>query len=279
MAADANTESTMIECPACKASHAPDALAASQKVCPDCGKHMRLGARERIAFLVDEGSFEPTHGQVQTADPLHFAVGRETYLQRIERAKQQSGLDEAMLTGFARIEDAPLALGVLDSAFIMASMGSALGERFCRLADDAMNQRLPLVVFAASGGARMQEGTVALMQMAKTAAAVRQVNEAGIPFISVLTDPTSGGVYASFASLGDIVIAEPGAYIGFAGTRLIEGALKVKPPEGFQRSEYQFKNGFLDAIVHRHELRSYLGRLVRYLHPGQRGASERVAHA
>jgi acetyl-CoA carboxylase carboxyl transferase subunit beta len=176
-------------------------------------------------------------------------------------------LTQALLTGVARIENALTVLGVVDWRFIMGSMGSAFGERFCRAAQDAIERRLPYVCFAASGGARMHEGTLALMQMVKTSNAVRAMNEAGVPFISVLTDPTSGGVFASFASLGDVVLAEPNAYIGFAGTRLIEGALGVKTPKGFQRAEYQYENGFLDAIVPRRELRPYLGRLLRYLTP------------
>ncbi len=255
----------LIECKACKAMIEPTDAEANLMVCPKCGRHFRASARQRIAFTADPGSFEETHTQLRTADPLQFAVGGETYGQRIDRAMKQSGLSEALITGFARIQDQPCVLGAMDSSFIMASMGSALGERFCRAVRDAVARHCPLVVFAASGGARMQEGTVALMQMAKTADAVRQMKEAGLPYISILTDPTSGGVFASFSTLGDFIVAEPGAYVGFAGTRLIEGALKVKLPEGFQKSEYQFKNGFLDDIVPRTEMRSYLGRLLLYL--------------
>lgn len=255
----------LIECKACKAQITPEVAKENLMTCPECGRHFRVGARARIKYTVDPGSFSETHAGVRTADPLQFAVGGETYGQRIERAMKQSGLSEALVTGTARIEDQPVMLGAMDSSFIMASMGSALGERFLRMVQDAVAQRMPVVVFAASGGARMQEGTVALMQMAKTADAVRQLKEAGVPFISVLTDPTSGGVFASFATLGDIIIGEPGAYIGFAGTRLIEGALKVQLPEGFQHAEYQYNNGFLDDIVPRKEMRAYLGKLLRYL--------------
>jgi acetyl-CoA carboxylase carboxyl transferase subunit beta len=155
----------------------------------------------------------------------------------------------------------------MDFAFAGASMGSAVGERFCRAVDDSLHERLPFVVIAASGGARMQEGILSLMQMAKTASAVHSLNEAGILYVVVLTNPTTGGVYASFAGLGDVVLAEPGAQIGFAGPRLIEGALKVELPEGFQSTEYQFEHGFVDRIVHRNELRPLLGKLLRYLHP------------
>jgi acetyl-CoA carboxylase carboxyl transferase subunit beta len=256
-----------LKCPGCGQTVYRDEVVDNLNVCPHCGHHNRMPARERIAALCDPDSFTETHVEIESADPLAFHVGEESYAGRLERAKAQTGLREAMITGRARIEDVPVVLGVMDSSFIMASMGSALGEKFCRLAEDAIARREPLLVVAASGGARMQEGILALLQMAKTADAVRRVNEAGIPYVVVLTDPTSGGVFASFASLGDIVIAEPKAYIGFAGARLIEGALKVKLPDGFQRAEYQFENGFVDDIVKRHDLRPYLGRLLRYLHP------------
>lgn len=237
------------------------------QVCPQCGHHYRVGARHRIEIHFDKDSFQETHIGLTAADPLTFSVGSESYAQRVERAREQAGLNEALLTGFARLDGLRVAVGVMDSRFIMASMGAALGEKFCRLADDAIRERLPLIVFAASGGARMQEGILALMQMAKTAGAIRRLNDSAIPYIVVLTDPTSGGVYASFASLGDIIIAEPKAYVGFAGARLIEGALKVKLPEGFQSSEYQFENGHVDQIVKREELGATLSKLVRFLHP------------
>lgn len=256
-----------LKCPGCGQTVYRDEVVENLNVCPHCGHHNRMPARDRIAALCDPESFVETHAEIESADPLAFHVGEESYAGRLERAKAQTGLREAMITGTGRIEGVPVVLGVMDSAFIMASMGSALGEKFCRLAEDAIARREPLLVVAASGGARMQEGILALLQMAKTADAVRRVNEAGIPYVVVLTDPTSGGVFASFASLGDIVLAEPKAYIGFAGARLIEGALKVKLPDGFQRAEYQFENGFVDDIVKRHDLRPYLGRLLRYLHP------------
>jgi acetyl-CoA carboxylase carboxyl transferase subunit beta len=234
----------------------------NNQLCPSCGHHYRLGARDRVALTCDPGTFTETHAEIRTADPLDFSVGEESYLQRIERAREQSGLNEALLTGTGCIERRRCAIGAMDSNFIMASMGAAVGEKFCRLVADAREQKLPLIVFAASGGARMQEGILALMQMAKTAAAVRTLNDDRLPYIVVLTDPTSGGVYASFASLGDVTLAEPNAYIGFAGQRLIEGALKVKVPVGFQRAEYQFQNGFIDQIVPRSEMRDTLSRLL-----------------
>jgi acetyl-CoA carboxylase carboxyl transferase subunit beta len=236
-------------------------------VCPKCDHHYRLGARARIASLCDPDSFQETHTTLDSADPLDFTVGSETYRDRVVRAKEQSGLGEALVTGTAAISGSKAALGVMDAAFIMASMGSVVGEKFCRLADDAIAARLPVVMVCASGGARMQEGILALMQMAKTADAVRRLNEARLPYLTVLTDPTTGGVFASFASLGDVVLAEPKAYIGFAGARLIEGALNIKVPQGFQSAEYQLENGFIDQIVPRAELRDVLGRLLRYLAP------------
>ena len=239
----------------------------NMQVCPTCAHHYRLDARTRLSILLDSDSFVETHTDIQTADPLNFSVGKETYAERIERAKKTSGLNEAVITGFGAIEGHRLAIAVMDSSFVMASMGSAVGEKLCRLLRDAIRERTAAVIVTASGGARMQEGILALMQMAKTSDAVRQMNEARLPYICVLTDPTTGGVFASFASLGDIILAEPKAYIGFAGGRLIEGALKVKLPEGFQRSEYQYDNGFVDQIVARSELRGVLGKLVQYLCP------------
>lgn len=254
-----------MKCDGCGQTLYRNEVEENSRVCPSCGHHYRMNALQRIYHIADQGSFREIHREVLSTDPLSFSVGEESYAQRLERARSQSGINEAIVTGFAAIEGVRCVLGVMDSGFIMASMGSALGEKFCRAARDAIHEQLPLVVYAASGGARMQEGILALMQMAKTTSAVRELNEAGIPYIVVLTDPTSGGVFASFASLGDIVLAEPKAYIGFAGARLIEGALKVKLPDGFQRAEYQFDNGFVDEIVSRAEQRSYLGRLLRYL--------------
>lgn len=256
-----------MKCAACQQTVYRAEVEENLHVCPACGHHYRIGARQRVALLTDPETFEETWTDLEAADPLEFRVGEESYKDRIDRARRESGLRDALLSGFAAIEGFRIALGVMESSFIMASMGSVLGEKFCRLVRDAIREQVPLVVFAASGGARMQEGILALMQMAKTADAVREINAAGLPYISVLTDPTSGGVLASFAGLGDIILAEPGAYIGFAGTRLIEGALRVKLPEGFQRAEYQFENGFIDQIVNRTEMRSFLARLLRCLSP------------
>lgn len=256
-----------MKCTSCKQPVYRSEVEENLMVCPACGFHFRIGARDRLEALLDPESIVETHTEVQSADPLQFAVGKETYAQRLERAQNDTGLDEAMITCFGAVEGKRAVFGAMDPGFIMASMGSAVGERFCRAVGDAVRERVCFVCFAASGGARMQEGTVALMQMAKTADAVREMNEAGVPFISVLTDPTTGGVYASFASLGDVMLAEPGANIGFAGKRLIESALKVKLPEGFQTAEFQSQNGFVDRIVKRGEMRPFLGKLLAYMTP------------
>lgn len=259
-----------MKCEGCRSTVYRSEVETNLMVCPECGYHYRIGVDQRVEQLLDADSFTETHTNLRSLDPLHFSVGAESYRQRIDRAKEQSGLEDALTTGFGRIEGARIAFGVMDAGFIMASMGSVVGEKFCRLADDAIRERTPLVIVAASGGARMQEGIIGLMQMAKTADAVRRLQEAGIGYITVLTDPTTGGVLASFAALGDVVIAEPGAYIGFAGQRLIAGALNnVATPEGFQRAEYQFENGFIDRIVPRSALRALLARLVRMLDPAR----------
>lgn len=256
-----------MKCAGCNQAIYKSDIEQNQEVCPSCGHHYRVKAPKRVEITADPDSFEETHANIRTKDPLEFTVGGVHYLDKIEKARNVTGLEEAMLTGFAAVHGVRTVIGVMDSTFIMGSMGSALGEKFCRAAEDAVREHVPFVLFAASGGARMQEGILSLMQMAKTANAVREMNEAGVPYISVLTDPTTGGVYASMASLGDITLAEPGAYIGFAGARLIEGALKVKLPEGFQRAEYQFQNGFVDRIVPRTEMRDTLGKLLEYLAP------------
>ncbi len=256
-----------IKCTECNKSVYKSEVEENKQVCPACDFHFRIGAVDRFEALLDRDSFEETHMNIHSKDPLNFTVGKETYSERIVRAQKASGLNEALVTGFGEIEEQRAVFGAMDAKFIMASMGSAVGEKFARAAQDAIENRLCFVCFTASGGARMQEGILALMQMAKTTDAVRQMNDAGVPFIPVLTDATTGGVYASFASLGDVTLAEPGANIGFAGKRLIESALKVKLPEGFQTAEYQYNNGFIDNIVRRQDMRPYLGKLLKYLTP------------
>ena len=241
----------------------------NQMVCTLCGYHYRVKASQRLDWIIDAGSFQETHMAIEAANPLGFEIPElgYSYNEKIETGKRKSGLNEAMITGMATVENARAVFGAMEFRFCGASMGSVVGEKFCRAASDAVRERLPLVMICSSGGARMQEGILALMQMAKTADAVREMNEAGIPYITVLVDPTSGGVYASFASLGDIILAEPGAYVGFAGTRLIQGALNAKLPEGFQTAEYQYQHGFIDIVVERSALRATIGKLLRYLAP------------
>ncbi|MCK5861050.1 MAG: acetyl-CoA carboxylase carboxyltransferase subunit beta [Candidatus Hydrogenedentes bacterium] len=262
-------EGLWMKCESCHQTVYRTDIEENMQVCTVCGRHYRIGAWKRVKITVDPESFVETHDDFLTADPLEFSVGSESYAERVERAQKRSNLSEALLTGIASLHGNPFVLGVMETDFIMGSMGAVVGEKFCRMVDDAIDRSIPLVVFTASGGARMQEGILALMQMAKTADAVRRINDAKVPYISVLTDPTTGGVLASFASLGDIILSEPGAYIGFAGKRLIMGALRVKLPEGFQSAEYQFQNGFVDAIVKRQDMRNYLGRLVQYLTPSE----------
>ena len=234
------------------------------RVCPHCGAHGVLGVRDRLAATVDEGSFRELFGNVRSRDPLNFPG----YAEKLSALEQKTGLREAVITGTARIGGYRTALAVMDSRFIMGSMSSAVGEKITRLAEYAAKKRLPLIVFCASGGARMQEGIYSLMQMAKTSAAIGRLGEAGCLYISVLTNPTTGGVTASFASLGDIILAEPKALIGFAGPRVIEQTIKQKLPEGLQRAEFLQECGFVDEVVPRSEMRGVLIRLLR-LHGGE----------
>ena len=233
-------------------------------VCPECGHHFRIGARMRIEYLVDEDSFQEMLVDMTTSDPLKFKFRGTTYRDRSKADEKKSGEKEAMLIGKAFIKGRTVILGVMEPNFLMGSMGSVVGEKFCAAVDMAMADNLPLVVVCSSGGARMHEGVVSLGQMAKTSAAVARFDDAGGLFITVLTDPTTGGVTASFAMLGDCTIAEPGALIGFAGPRTIAETIKVELPEGFQTAEFMLEHGFVDMIVHRKDLRSEIARIIDY---------------
>ena len=233
------------------------------KVCPFCGHHSRLSAYERLACTVDSDSFEEKYGNLQTKNPLEF----EGYLEKIDKLQQTTGLNEAVLTGFCRIGGVELGLGIMDPSFLMASMGSVVGEKLARLFEEATKKRLPAVIFTASGGARMHEGIISLMQMAKVSAAVARHSDAGLLYITVLTDPTTGGVTASFASLGDIILAEPGAVVGFTGRRVIEGTIGHRLPDDFQTSEFLLAHGFIDKIVPRCDMKKTLSLLLK-LHRG-----------
>ncbi|MEO0531031.1 MAG: acetyl-CoA carboxylase, carboxyltransferase subunit beta [Planctomycetota bacterium] len=233
-------------------------------VCPVCGRHMYLGARDRVRFMLDEGTFEEWDGDLLAADPLKF-TDKKAYADRVVAERKRTGLTDAALTGTGMIRGRRTAVGVTDSAFIMGSMGSVVGERLTRMIERATEQHLPVVIVSGSGGgARMHEGILSLMQMAKVSAALARYDEAGGLFISVLTNPTMGGVAASFASLGDLVFAEPKALIGFAGPRTIKATLRTELPEGFQTSEFLLEHGYIDRIVRRAELKSEIARAIDY---------------
>ncbi|MGE3954226.1 MAG: acetyl-CoA carboxylase, carboxyltransferase subunit beta [Parachlamydiales bacterium] len=232
--------------------------------CPKCDHHYRLSAKVRIATLTDPDSFKELFGEIQPVDALHF-VDTESYKNRIKAAQKRSGAKDAVVTGIGMIRSHPVALAALDFDFMGGSMGSVMGEKLTRLIEHAAEKGLPLVIVSASGGARMQESFLSLMQMAKTASALNKLSERGLPFISVLTHPTSGGVTASFAALGDVIIAEPKALICFAGPRVIEQTIKQTLPEGAQRSEFLLKHGMIDRIVPRSKLQGTLATLLEYL--------------
>ncbi len=233
-------------------------------ICAHCGGHFRMAASEYIRILADEGSFEELFRDVVPTDPLRFRDTRGPYAEKMARAQAGDAGREAVVTGRARIEAIAVALGVMDFHFLGGSMGSVVGERVARLTALARVERLPLVIVSSSGGARMQEGILSLMQMAKTCAELARLQEARVPFISVLADPTTGGVSASFAMLGDVIVAEPAALIGFAGPRVIRETIGQELPAGFQRSEFLLEHGFVDAIVARSEMRAFLGTLLRH---------------
>ena len=235
------------------------------KICPACSYNFRISAQERLAITVDEGTFDELFTGLETKDPLKFPQ----YAEKLALAREKTGLDEAVLTGKALIRGQKVALAIMDSNFIMASMGTVVGEKLTRLFELAIAEKLPVVIFTASGGARMQEGIMSLMQMAKISAAVKRHSNAGLFYLTVLTDPTTGGVTASFAMEGDIILAEPQALIGFAGRRVIETTVREDLPEDFQRAEFLLDHGFVDAIVKRTELADVIADLVKF-HGGAR---------
>ena len=247
-----------IQCKACGYIGSKLEMEKTLFVCRMCGCHMKISARQRIQFVTDIDSFYEINAHMGFADPISFPKYEEKYL----LSQQKTGVNEAIVTGIAMIEGRKVALGVMESEFIMGSMGATLGEKVCLLFEQGMKAMCPIVLFTASGGARMQEGIAALLQMSKTASVVKQLNENGIPLICVLTHPTTGGVTASFAMLGDIILAEPGALIGFAGPRVIRQTIKKELPKGFQKSEHLLQCGFIDKIVQRNEIRSVLRFLV-----------------
>ena len=242
-------------------------LEANLKVCPKCGYHFKLTAGERQKQIVDNGSFTEIDHDIKSTDFLNFTDSR-SYAKRIDSAMLKSSLNEAILTGTGKIGGRPAAVGIMDFSFMGGSMGSVVGEKVTRLIELAVEKKVPAIIFSSSGGARMQEGIMSLMQMAKTSAALGRLRENGLPYISVITDPTTGGTSASYAMLGDINIAEPGALIGFAGPRVIEQTIRQKLPPGFQRAEYLLEHGMLDVVCERKLLKDTLAKILRWFHEG-----------
>jgi acetyl-CoA carboxylase carboxyl transferase subunit beta len=257
-------EGLWTKCPACEHMLYKSTVEKNLNVCPECNHHFRIEAVTRIKYLTDEDSFQQFLGDLTSNDPLTFKFRGTTYKQRLKADEKKTGQKEAILIGKAFIKGRGVILAVMEPNFLMGSMGFVVGEKLCAAVDMAMDEKLPLVVVSCSGGARMHEGVVSLGQMAKTSAVLAKYDEAGGLFISVLTDPTTGGVMASFAMLGDCIIAEPGALIGFAGPRTIAETIKVELPEGFQTSEFMLEHGFVDMIVPRKDMRREVARLIDY---------------
>ena len=251
------------KCDSCKEILYKEDVHKNYSVCPNCGKHFRISARRRLEQIVDENTFEEMDSNLQTTDPLQF----EGYTKKIALLQEKTKINEAVKTGIGKINGEQAVIAIMDGNFLMGSMGCVVGEKITRAIETAIEKRLPLIMFCVSGGARMQEGIISLMQMAKTSSALAKLDDAGLLYISVLTDPTTGGVTASFAMLGDIILAEPDALIGFAGPRVIEQTLKQKLPEGFQRSEFLLEHGFIDKIVTRKDMKDTLSQILK-LHKG-----------
>jgi acetyl-CoA carboxylase carboxyl transferase subunit beta len=257
------TEGLWLKCEGCGQIVWKKSLDENLQCCPKCGHHFRIGARARIEMLLDAGYQEHDHNMVST-DPLGFRDAKGSYRDKLTASREDTTLADALIAATGAISGRTVEICVMELKFIGGSMGSVVGEKITRAVERAIERRHPLVVVSASGGARMQEGLASLMQLAKVSAALMRLDEARLPYISVLTDPTTGGVTASFAMLGDLNIAEPGALIGFAGPRVIEQSIRQKLPEGFQRSEFLLEHGFLDAVVKRSELKNYIARALRF---------------
>ena len=259
-------EGLLRKCNKCGGAIIAEDVKKDHYICPKCGGYFRVHARRRIEMVTDEGSFEEWDSDLQGGNPLEY----KGYEEKLKKLQEKTGLSEAVVTGKAKIDGREAAIGVCDGRFLMASMGEAVGEKIARAVERATEERLPVILFACSGGARMQEGIVSLMQMAKTSAALKHHSDAGLLYISILTDPTTGGVTASFAMLGDVILAEPKALIGFAGPRVIEQTIGQKLPEGFQRAEFLLEHGFLDAIVERPQMKAVLSKILA-LHENGKG--------
>lgn len=261
-------EGLFVKCPGCmKVLHVSD-IERNLKVCPkpNCSYHFRVGAHDRIRILVDDDTFQEHDENLQSCDPLHFTVNNTSYQEKLQKYQESTGLGEAIVTGFGKMDGVSATLAVTDSSFLMGSMGSAVGEKFTRIVEAAIESHTPVVsVSGSGGGARMYEGMLSLLQMAKVNAALARLSDAALPHVSIITDPTMGGVAASFASVGDVVIAEPGAVLGFAGPRVIRETIGSELPNGFQTAEFQLKHGIIDMIVHRAELKQTVVTILRHL--------------
>lgn len=257
------TEGLWEKCPSCRAAIWKKDLQQNLSVCPKCEYHFRIGARDRIELLLDDGPWIEHDATLASSDPLHF-VDTKPYARRLKDAQEKLGMMDAVLTAEGQLDGRPVICCSMEFGFIGGSMGSVVGEKVARAIERSAEKKIPLIIVSCSGGARMMEGTVSLMQLAKVSAALGRLDEARVPFVSVLTDPTTGGVTASYAMLGDLNISEPGALIGFAGPRVIEQTIRQKLPEGFQRAEFLLEHGFLDAVVPRKEMKSYLSQALGF---------------
>jgi acetyl-CoA carboxylase carboxyl transferase subunit beta len=260
------TEGLWVKCEGCRQIIWKKDLEDNLNVCPKCGKHFRIDARTRLANLFDNGEYETFSDNLSSTDPLKF-VDLKPYSERLKRAQEDTGLTDAVINGRGKLNGRPIIISAMEYSFIGGSMGSVVGEVITRAVELALESKEPLIIISASGGARMMEGVLSLMQLAKISAALARLDEARVPYISVLTDPTTGGVTASFAMLGDLNTAEPGALIGFAGPRVIEQTIRQKLPAGFQRSEFLLEHGMLDAVVHRKEMKPYIARALDFMMP------------
>ena len=258
------TEGLWVKCDQCRQIIWKKDLDQNLNVCPKCDRHFRIDARTRLSQLLDDGRYEVDDDNLVSTDPLKF-TDLKPYADRLRRARNETGLNDAIINARGKLDGKPVLVSAMEYAFIGGSMGAVVGEVLTRAVERATDQQLPLIIVSASGGARMMEGVVSLMQLAKISSALARMDDAGVPYISVLTDPTTGGVTASFAMLGDLNIAEPGALIGFAGPRVIEQTIRQKLPEGFQRSEFLLQHGMLDAVVHRRDLKAYISRALDFM--------------
>ena len=258
------TEGLWVKCEGCRQIIWKKDLEDNLQVCPKCNKHFRIDARTRLAQLLDDNQYETFADNLTSTDPLQF-TDLKSYAARLETAQAETGLTDAVINARGKLNGRPVIVSSMEYAFIGGSMGAVVGEVITQAVEDAQKTRTPLIIVSASGGARMMEGVVSLMQLAKISAALARLDEARVPYISVLTDPTTGGVTASFAMLGDLNVAEPGALIGFAGPRVIEQTIRQKLPVGFQRSEFLLEHGMLDAVVSRKDLKSYIGRALEFM--------------